>query len=414
MSVTTLSSLFDALREDHWRESVRFSGDIQEANAVMHHPFAWSDEIAEVLRLWVLKKQPCQFGRVAARDDQVYVEVLTERDLREGDEALREKVLQAKRHWKQRAVSDRRTPPHGFMLLFVSPRVALAAPDENLYRFACGLRDLAGWATVDSGTAGNPIAGDFLYLQNPDDQVYYGFRYNIDFFASAGDGRWWHDHRVPGGIAFTANSTGHMRSFQEWYSEKGRDRGEWAITQAMKTVAHAQPTRVDAGAGTDRAAKRGDAPDPIAEGRVTWLLDLNDGKPIVDSPCPFHGPIPKELQGKDWTRYAGLLHTDHNVRAEFFEDRPNPSTAAHPYLNDLTYIYDKRLSGYLEFMKGIPVAEEDVYAQTGRPETWRLRSSGRDERPSRTPEQTVDVRAKMEACNRWPSGPDGIDPAENL
>jgi hypothetical protein len=35
--------------------------------------------------------------------------------------------------------------PHGFLLLFASLRVALAAPDENARRFADRLLGLAGW-----------------------------------------------------------------------------------------------------------------------------------------------------------------------------------------------------------------------------------------------------------------------------
>lgn len=51
----------------------------------------------------------------------------------------------------------------------------------------------------------------YLYLKNPQTKAYHGFRFNLDFFAAAGDGTWWHDHRFPGGVAFTANATGHMK-----------------------------------------------------------------------------------------------------------------------------------------------------------------------------------------------------------
>jgi hypothetical protein len=117
-----------------------------------------------------------------------------------------------------------------------------------------------------------------------------------------------------------------MRHFQEWYTEKGRDKGEWVITQAMKTIAHAHPVgKVAASETAPVPASKRQPADPAEEGRVTWLLDLVDGKPRVETACPFHGAIPGTLQGKDWTRYAGLLHTDHNVRTEFFEDRRSRS-----------------------------------------------------------------------------------------
>jgi hypothetical protein len=415
MGTSMIGDLFDALREDHGRRTNTFSQDIQDANAVLHHPFAWDDELVEVMRAWSLKRQPCQFGRVAAKSAQIHICVLRERDLRAGDEGIRSKIAEEKRLWKQRAADDRRAPPHGFMLLFASPRIAAAAPDDNLYRFACHLRDLAGWASIEAEASGNPITGDYLYLKHPDDGFYYGFKFNIDFFAAAGDGRWWHDHRAPGGIAFTANSTGHMLHFKEWYDVAGQDQGEWVIMQAMKTIAHAHPTSIQAASAESGGAEPNQqSADPIKEGRGTWLLDLVDGRPMVDVPCPFQKPIPRTLQGKDWTRYAGLLHTDHNVRKEFFEDRPTPSTRARPYLNDFTYIYDKRQSDYVRFMEGIRVAEEDVYDEIGRPETWRVRSAGQERLPDRMPDQSTEIQRLIEDCRRWKVSPNFIDPLNSI
>ena len=135
-----------------------------------------------------------------------------ERDLADGDDAIKEKIATARQHWKQRALSDTQTPPHSFTLVFATDGLMLAAPDENLRRFADRLLELAGWGPDRQAKRGeNPISSDFLYLQNPVDDAYYGFQFNIDFFAAAGDKRWWHDHRLPGGIGFTANSTGHMK-----------------------------------------------------------------------------------------------------------------------------------------------------------------------------------------------------------
>jgi hypothetical protein len=83
----------------------------------------------------------------------------------------------------------------------------------------------------------NTVTSDYLYMRNPQTGVYHGFQFNIDFFAAAGDGSWWHDHRFPGGIAFTANAPGHMKCFLDWYDEPGQDHGAWALTQAMMTIA---------------------------------------------------------------------------------------------------------------------------------------------------------------------------------
>ena len=362
-----LLELHDRLREDQYRTVKLFSDDIMLASQLMHRPFRTDDEVAEVLRQWCMKRQPCQFGRFAATRGQIYFCVLRERDLADGDAAVAHKIAEAKKHWKQRAVSDRQRPPHGFMLVFSSTAVQNAAPDDSLRRFSDRLLSLAGWSSAERQPRGNnAVSSDFLYLRNPSDDKYYGFQFNVDYFAAAGDGRWWHDHRIPGGIAYTANSTGHMRYFRDWYESPGSDHGQWALKQAMLTVGSAEPITV--------AGK----PCP-----VTSLLDLDPkGRPVVgDSPCPL-SPVPKQLAGKDWTRYAGYLHTDHAVREEFFADRESPVTMGRPYLMDFTYLYDTRLEDFVNFSAGKPVGEDALFGEIGRPETWTHRLAAAEaERP---------------------------------
>jgi hypothetical protein len=398
MSAEALLSLFDDLREDRTRESRPFSKDILEANALMHHPFALDDDVAEVVRQWCMKRQPCQFGMVAATRGQIHFCVLRERDLAEGDEGIAAKIAEGKRLWKQRAVSERECAPHGFLLVFASPRVALAAPDENLRRFSDKLLELAGWAgKKPRGRHENAVSSDFLFLRNPVEDAYYGFQFNVDYFAAAGDGRWWHDHRFPGGIGFTANSTGHMRHFLDWYAKPGNDHGQWALKQAMVTIDQAHRTKGEEG------GKKG---DPRAEGRVTWLLPLDErGRPMLrQAACPLN-PTPKQLEGKDWTRYGGLLHTDHAVRAEFFADREDAVTASKPYYMDLTYLYDRTQADFINFTAGVRVSEEEVYAETGRPEKWATRSTG-----ERSGEPSPSVAALVKVCGDWPRIADYANP----
>ncbi|MCI0624083.1 MAG: hypothetical protein L0387_20920 [Acidobacteria bacterium] len=240
MTSITVRTLFESLREDRRRKNHPFSPDMREANALLHHPFVWRDEAVEALNRWCQGYQPCFFGKFAAKHHQIHFAILFEKDLHETDEAIAAKIAADKRLWKQRAIDDVNYPPHAFLLVVLSPRVALAAPDENLYRFACKIRDLAGWSPDTGTTAKDAVSHDFLYLPHPTEGLYYGYRFNVDFFAAAGDGRWWHDHRLPGGIAFTANSTGHMRYFREWYGKEVQEKlNDWFLTQAMNTVAAA-------------------------------------------------------------------------------------------------------------------------------------------------------------------------------
>jgi hypothetical protein len=394
MSDKQMLDLHDRLREDRQREALPFSEDIALASQLMHRPFRTDDEVAEALRQWCMKRQPCQFGRFAASRGQIYFCVIRERDLADGDAAVAEKIVEAKRHWKQRAVSDRTRPPHGFMLVFSSAAALYAAPDDNLRRFAEKLLDLANWGPGQRQRRGdNSITSDFLYLRNPNDDRYYGFQFNVDFFAAAGDRRWWHDHRLPGGIGFTANSTGHMRFFRDWYGTPGSDHGRWALKQAMLTIGSAAPIEI---AGRKCPA--------------TWLLDLDPkGRPVVpDTPCPLN-PVPSQLEGKDWTRYAGYLHTDHAIRKEFFADRELPVTGGKPYLMDFTYLYDTRLEDFAKFSGGMPIQEDELYAEIGRPETWTHRAGVVE--PARSSEESAEIAELMAKIYAWEPLPSYLDAA---
>lgn len=135
---------------------------------------------------------------------------------------------------------------------------------------------------------------------------------------------------------------------------------------------------------------------------MTWLRSVDDrGRPMAkDIACPL-SPIPNTLQGKDWTRYEELLHTDHAVRAEFFEGREEPVTAPQPYLMDFTYLYDRRQEDFINFMAGRRVSEDEVYRETGRPETWSTRSSEPFDADMRTSADAARVKQLLDACRNW-------------
>jgi hypothetical protein len=403
MSTESLLSLHDKLREDRWRDKHPFSKDIQEAASLMLNPFAYDHEVAECLRQWCMKRQPCQFGRAAASRGQIYFCVVRERDLADGDIAIKQKIANAIRHWKQRAVSNTRTPPHGLLLLCATHRLMRSAPDENLRRFSDKVLELAGWSPQRQARRGeNPITSDFLYLQRPTDGEYLGFQFNVDFFSTAGDGRWWHDHRLPGGIGFTANSTGHMKAFLDWYKEKGSDHSEWVIKQAMITIAQAHATSPNTSDDENASSQ--------VTGKLTWLRDLDaNGQPLVPTiSCPLNAP-PKQLEGKDWTKYEGLIHTDHAVREEFFADRDAPITGSAPYLQDFTYLYDKSQSDFVMFTDGKRFTDAEVFADIGEKETWTRRTATGIAPQARSTEQTAEIQSLLSVCTKWEPSEDLLD-----
>lgn len=387
--MTSVAEHFKLLNGDPWRIKNPFSDELLQANALLHNTAATDDEIVEGLNAWCLNLQPCQFGKVAAKAGRVHFCILREEAVSSWtDEEIEEKIRNERRLWKQRAAFDQQRAAHSMVIVVCSPRVALAAPDQHLQAFSDCLLALAGWEPDRRGARiRNTVTSDYLYLRHPKDGTLRGFLFNVDYFACAGDRRWWRDHRFPGGIAFTANSAGHMMRFREWYDAKSESES-WALIQAMSTIRNAEPTRV------------GTPGDPASEGRVTWLVPLNEqGRPIVERlGCPL-AKVPSALAGKDWTRYEGLLHTDHAVRAEFFQDREVAPTASRPYLMDFTYLYDKTHADFERFANGVLFTEDQVYAEVGRPEDWFHRAAGT--RAPRTAEQSAVVAQQLKVCRSW-------------
>jgi hypothetical protein len=387
--VDTVAQLYGRLNGDAWRIRNPFREDILQANALLHNGAATVDEMAECLSLWCLQKQPCQFGRAAAKQGRIHFCVLTHDSLANWrDEDIAAKISDEKRLWKQRAAFDNLRAAHSFVVVAASSTVALAAPDQQLRAFSNRILELIGWQHVEPRKCtANAVTSDYLFLRNPNDSAFYGFQFNADFFACAADGRWWQDHRFPGGIAFTANSTGHMIRFREWYDGKTQSEA-WALKQAMLTVSNAAPT------------KPAHPQSPAEQGCATWLRPLDStGKPLLaEVACPLDR-VPPVLAGKDWTRYEGVLHTDHAVREEFFVDREIAPTASRPYLMDLTYLYRDDEREFEEFTRGRRFSDDEVYAEIGHPRDWTHRA--RVAVRPRSEDEAAIVAEQLLACRDW-------------
>ena len=355
-----LHDLYKALKPDEWRKTNAFSGDIKLVQDLFFDPFATDGERKEQLAHWLqgVGNQPCLFGRIAAANDWIHYCILTGDDfIEKSDEEIAQEIEKSLIAWKRRSVrptANFSTPAFGFVLIAVSQALAAAAPDEHLLAFSTKLLELWGAAKTHEKPSGD-MNWETLYLQNPDTKDYYRFTFSVDFFCAQGDKRWWHDHRSPGGLMFTANSVGHMKRYREWY-EKKKDQSDWMLEVAMLTIANSAKTDY---------------------GKATWLRGLDGGKPIESGvACPFSNPaqIKKPLVDKDWSKYAGWLHTDHAIRREeFFNSAPAPSPeiGSRVYMEDFTYLYDPKLQDNLRFVQGEKVSEEEIAEKIGTVDTWR-------------------------------------------
>jgi hypothetical protein len=345
----SLGELYAQLQEDATRAAHPFSDDIENANVVLLNPFSTPAQKRIALECWFQRWQPCLFGRMAGKQKGIHYCFLTNEDFLRSDAFVRGKVTESRKLWKHRAL--RGEPRHGFILSICDRKVAYAAPDEHLLRFAHRLQEIVGWPARPESRE-NDIVDETLFLRHPKSNVIQKFTFSVDFFASAGHLRWWHDHRVPGGLVFTANSLGHMVCQREWYGGE-KDQIEWALRTAMLTI--------------DKAEKA------VPHGPATYLLGEIAGKPLRSFTWSENVPLPQmeKLAGKDCGSYGGYLHTDHAVRQEFFTPHAEPRWLDEPYHMDFTYIFDTASSDHAPFMIGETVDEASILDEIGHPDDLR-------------------------------------------
>lgn len=382
MAKDSVKTLMMNLKEDPWRKQIPFSPDIQEANKIILSDFASDAEKSEALGLWLRRNQPCIFGRIAASDRMHYC-ILSTSDLYSSDNDIKAKIISELLLWKRRCALNEK-PEHGFMLLVADEKICAATPDDNLRRLACRIRELWG-CKVERSANDNDIAWESTYLETPFQKDNFAvFTFSLDYFGSQGDQRWWHDHRVPGGIAFTANSLGHMIRYREWYENKV-DQIEWGLQTAMLTVANAA--------------------DVPPSGKAIWLKPLKDGRPFNATVpvCPFSkiNSLKQQLQDKDWSQYRGWLSTDHSIRwGEFFNSGPERPKSAKEWNQDLTYIYDATKPDWSKFMGAQFISRKQLYDDfIGEPNSWAILAE-KEQLPN-TPEHDEILKLLSSLREKW-------------
>lgn len=202
------------LTPDRERGQSGFSDDLEALHRRLLAPGA--DEAAALIADWLQRGQPCLFARMAAALGRIDVAILGERVLAGDDEALADALRPHRARWLRRAY---RGESFGLLLVVAGPELAGAGADAALMRVATRL---AG------AYVGRPVEPDQLVLED----VYLDlgesaerWRAPLNLFACQADGRWWHDRRIPGGLALSINSVGHMMRVL------GREQG-WDDAQA--------------------------------------------------------------------------------------------------------------------------------------------------------------------------------------
>lgn len=323
----TVAELYARIVVDPWRAQAGFSPEMAEANDRLFAAGDDTETIAAILSTWLKAHQPCVFGRLAAKLDLLSFCILTAADLCSSDEAIRDKIQEARCVWLAKGHKGHKS---GFILLAAAPVLTQALPDENLRALAqrIGFLYLLQEPTVDA------VYQDEIFLEEVGAQgKAWKWLAGVNYFCANADGRWWQDHRIPGGLAFSVNSVGHLvksklltKSTSELEQLLGTPPGQphkhaldslgKALVIAMNTIGMAANT---------------------PSGKATSLIPLAAG-PLPRPTCPV--ALPASLTDKEFRFYHGYYHTDYTLPAEYFRPDVERPINCRPWTLDLTYLFD--------------------------------------------------------------------------
>jgi hypothetical protein len=350
----SVADYLSLLEPDEWRARVGFSSEVEAVNRELFRPGLPEEGAARLLGKWLERHQPCLFGRIAARAGALSYCILSEKELRQSDESIKDKIQARRLEWTREGFEGRKS---GFVILAASQALALARPGpivQELARRLCYLY-------LETDIEMNEIHTDQLYLQKPGSRLTtWRWLTGVNYFSAQGDGRWWQDHRIPGGMAFSVNSVGHLvksgivakamkgldestRAPFEDYPEPKVDSLDKALELAMRTI--------------------GMASDAVS-GKATKLLPLpSDRGSLPVTECPVK--LSDKVADKNFCEYRGYYHTDYTLPSEYFLPDVERAAGVIAHTLDFTYLFhrdvdnpDFRLMGEGHQIRAAPGRDE--------------------------------------------------------
>jgi len=327
----------------HLRHS--FSADIEATHGILFNPKYSKRTKISGYRKWLETNQPCVFGRVAAKNKNVFICLLEEHEIlrmRRGDEDLRDTIQDYRQIWKRHALEGLSS---SFLILLVSRSLISKEPNDLLKEICRRLLEL--YIEIDKiqdDTYRTQREYVFLRRVGEDGQSkILKFSTLPNIFCAQGDSRWWHDHRTPGGIMITSNALGHFV-----YSRAGvatlQDREKiGALENAMRTINNAYR----------QTSKR--ISSKMKHCPATFLVPIRDGEisPLKET---------SDFRKFSPDHYEGYFHTDHLIPSVFFTKDRDPKQLK--LYDNLTfrYIYDPNADPqeHGELMTGIEANWYDV------------------------------------------------------
>ena len=304
----------DKLRRQHpLRE------DIVATNAILFNPQYTKRQKIRAYRSWLETNQPCVFGKIAAKNKNVFICLLEEKEIlmmRRGDADLRDTLQDYRQAWKRHALEGLSS---SFLLVLVSPSLVDKQPDDRLKEIARRLLELyMEVAPIPDDTILSQREYVFLRQEHNAKERLLKFATLPNVFCTQGDGRWWQDHRTPGGIMITSNALGHFTYVRQKTSELTGKETMWALENAMRTIRNAAPSPA--------VGKIKHCPAtslvPAKAGDASHLRELSDFRTFS---CDH---------------YDGFFNTDHLIPGAFFRPDRDPKTLTRYDGLSLRYIWD--------------------------------------------------------------------------
>ena len=327
--------------KDSWRTEVGFSPNVQRSLNETLAPGASDQVVKRTLADWLGANQPCLFGRIAAKQDLVEYCILREDDLRASDELVHDKIHQARLRWYRRGWDGSAS---AFVIAVLSKDLAYGLPGHIVQEIARRLCFLY----LDREIRVNDVYLDQLYLEIPNkERSAWKWVAGVNYFSAQADKRWWQDHRIPVGMAFSVNSVGHMVKSQRLVD---------ALLHLEQILDHMpadfQNHRVDSlEKALEMAMRTIDKASDAVSGKATKLIPRTPEDGDLPLRCPI--PLPASLQGKNHCEYEGLYHTDITLPQEFFFPSIERPTDLPIHRLDFTYLFDRSLNNPDHLMAGV-------------------------------------------------------------
>ena len=330
-------------------------------------PDATDDEIIVALDRWLSRYQPCLFGRIAAKAGLIHYCLLRDEDLRRTDAHIKDKIQDERKKWTRLGFEGKAS---GFVIVLLSSRLNTALPSATIRAIALRVCSLYLLEEIES----DQICLDHIYLEQPGSKrTTWEWAAGINYFSAQGDKRWWQDHRIPAGMAFSVNSVGHMVKSGR-LAKAYRD-----LEELMGTAAgDFRNPKVDSLAKALELAMRTiDLASSGPSGRATTLLPL---APDTESMlrCPIE--LPASLTNKNHCEYEGDYHTDFTVPSEYFRPDVLRPKGMHRHRLDFTYLFNKDVDNPdFDLMgAGRPIRDAELNFQADAQRLKRLRGLERE------------------------------------